>query len=305
MQGWRKGAALTLVTGRGLRASFLGTPRSVGLFPPAPMPLASSPAPMCRRSRGRNEGGWGLVGEEPPSPPWGPPFVQCQDPRSQPTALSRLVFSSFLKSCVSAQAWQVCGSPRLLPQHGKKIADSERIQSQAVLASPRVQERAGGGGSVVRARWLASRGARCRLPSWPGGLLWAEERGPRKVTARSRAAGCLPPLVLLPFLHPVLLPFLPFSLHSFFPSFLLPSLLPSSFPPPSPLLLTPPSLFTPSPVSPLLSPASLPPPLRTHRAAAQCSLGPAAGREPLPTSALPGGDPGAGVGGAVVQSTHY
>lgn len=42
---------------------------------------------------------------------------------------ARFPASHFLKSCVSAQAWQVCSLPETapVPQHGKKNADSERI----------------------------------------------------------------------------------------------------------------------------------------------------------------------------------
>lgn len=147
------------------------------------------------------------------------------------------------RDCACAPAWQEKCRLGENPESGGACLASGAGEGRGVR---------GGGRKCGRGRWLASKGTHCCLPSWPGGLLWAEERGPHKVTARSRAAGCPPSLHLVP-LPPSLPPFLSPSLHSFFPSFLVPSLLPSSFPPPSALLSSslPPSLFTPSPLSPL------------------------------------------------------
>lgn len=210
---------------------------------------------MCGGRRGKNH--------PPLSPHWappsgnpGPPFLAGggggADGAFPTPAPSRLALPSshFLKSCVSAQAWQVCSLPETapVPGQGEKNADSGRTRVRRGARLGR------------RARWWE--GSAGRGPGgWRGGArLPRQERpcalpGKEAPIRRLREVGQLDPSLPLSFpsTFPLSLPFLPslfshppplppslsFSVSSFFLSSFLPSSASHSHPIPSLLSSSP------------------------------------------------------------------
>lgn len=199
---------------------------------------------MCGGRRGKNH--------PPLSPHWappsgnpGPPFLAggggCGWSLSHPSTIqARSPFLSFSeKLCVSTGVAGVLapGDCACARAGGEKCRLGEN-PSQA-RRSPRAQGALVGRECWERARWLARR----RAPAAPGApLRSAGEGGPHKATARSRAAGSLPPSLLpfhipplsplpsFPLLPPSPTPSLPFFLGFLFLPLLFPSFLCFSFP---------------------------------------------------------------------------
>lgn len=109
--------------------------------------------------RGSRGGRCGLLGKSPESRPAFEARAPCG-----------LVLRSFPESVCQHRRRRCAGSRGApVPQPGKENADSERIWSQA-RCSPRAGGGRWGGRAGGAGRWRPGLwGARCRLPSWPGG----------------------------------------------------------------------------------------------------------------------------------------